>query len=111
MPTITFPSVTRTSVTISFIQPEGSLLADNYTVFLMQILDSDQPCVKCQNMTNTTNRNTIMISTLREQSTFNVTVIARKFDESVISMEQFDTPDISAGKTIKMMTDFFLRIY
>ena len=115
MPTITFPSVTRTSVTISFTQPKGSLLADNYTVILMQILNSsNQMCDECQNRTNTTDRDTTMISysNLSELSTFNVTVTAGRFGESRTSMEQFVTRDSTvsppaAGKCHnEMMTNF-----
>ena len=80
-PTITSSSITATSVTITWSQPEGSLAADDYTISLQRLTGNNrQLCptiTDSRQMTITTT--SMSFANLQEFSIYTVTVTARAF--------------------------------
>ena len=101
-PTITSSSITATSVTITWSQPEGSLAADDYTISLERLTDSDrQLCptiTDSRQMTITTT--SMSFTNLQEFSIYTVTVTARVFATPRTSTHEFITT--TAGMRVQL---------
>ena len=101
-PTITSSSITATSVTITWSQPEGSLAADDYTISLQRLIGSNrQLCptiTDSRQMTTTTLTTSMNFTNLDEFSIYIVTVAARVFAVSRMSTHEFTTT--SAGTPV-----------
>ena len=99
-PTITSSSITATSVTITWSQPEGSLAADDYTISLQRLTgNSRQLCptiTDSRQMTTTTT--SMSFTNLQEFSIYTVTVTARAFGTPRTSTPHEFT-SISTGQT------------
>ena len=99
-PTITSSSITATSATITWSQPEGSLAADNYTISLQRLTGSNRQL--CPTITDnrqmTTTTTSISFTNLQEFSIYTVTVTARVFGMSRTSTPHEFT-SISTGQT------------
>ena len=99
-PTITSSSITATSVTITWSQPEGSLAADDYTISLQRVTGNNRQL--CPTITDnrqmTTTTTSISFTNLQEFSIYTVIVTARVF-----GMSRTSTPHgfitTSTGKT------------
>ena len=104
-PTISSSSITATSVTIIWSQPEGSLAADNYTISLQQLTGNNRqlcPTNMDSRIINTTTTS-MSFTNLQEFSIYTVTVTARVFGTSKTSIpHEFTTT--SAG-TYSCMDD------
>ena len=83
-PIITSSSITATSVTITWSQPEGSLAADDYTISLQRLTGSNRQL--CPTITDSRQMTITTISTsftnLQEFSIYTITVTARVFGVS-----------------------------
>ena len=99
-PTITSSSITATSVTITWSQPEGSLAADNYTISLQRLTGNNrQLCptiTDSRPITTTTTTTQTSFINLQEFSIYTVTVTARAFSTPRISTHEFTT--LSTGR-------------
>ena len=103
VPTIISSSLTATSVTITWSQPEGSLAADDYIISLHQLTDNNQT-ICTTSMDNqtlmTTSATTLMnFINLMEFTIYSVTVTARAFGTSRTSTLEFTT--LPAGSYIQ----------
>ena len=85
--TITFSSLTATSVTISWTQPPFSLPMDEYRVELRRITDSRQLCmmVEDRKFKMTTGISTVEFTNLQEFSIYNITII-----DIILSLMRFN---------------------
>ena len=100
-PTITSSSITATSVTITWSQPEGSLAADDYTISLQRLTGSNRqlcPTITDSRQMTTTTTTEICFTNLQEFSIYTVTVTARAFGTPRTSTHEFTTLQI--GKYI-----------
>ena len=99
-PTITSSSITATSVTITWSQPEGSLAADDYTISLQRLTGSNRQL--CPTITDnrqmTITTTSMSFTNLHEFSIYIVTVAARVFSVSRMSTHEFTTT--SAGTPV-----------
>ena len=104
MPTIMSSSLTATSVTITWSQPEGSLAADDYIISLHQLTNSNQTlCTTSMNnqtMMTTSAATSMNFTNLMEFNIYSVTVTARAFGTSRTSILEFTT--LPAGTYIQL---------
>ena len=93
-----FSLLTAKSVTINWSQPEGSLEAEDYTIFLQRSIgNSRQLCLiitDSRRMIITTT--TTSFTNLQEFSIYTVTVTARVFD--VLRTSTYEITTLSAGR-------------
>ena len=114
MPTITSSSITATSVTITWSQPEGSLAADDYTISLQRLTDSNrQLCPTITDSRQMTTTTTLMSFTnLQEFSIYTVTVTGRVFGVSRTSnLYEFTTTPAGIMLHIKCEVVYNLVAY
>ena len=99
-PTITSSSITATSATITWSQPEGSLAADDYIISLQRLTGSNRQL--CPTITDnrqmTITTTSLSFTNLQEFSIYTVTVTARAFGTPTTSTHEFTTT--STGKYI-----------
>ena len=97
MPTVMFSSLTATSVTINWSHPEGSLEAEDYTIFLQRLVGNNRQL--CPTITDsrqiTITTTSTSFTNLQEFSIYTVTVTARVFD--VLRTSTYEITTLSAG--------------
>ena len=116
MPTVMSSSLTATSVTINSSHPEGSLAADDYTIFLQRLTANNRQL--CPTVTDsrlmTTNTTSMSFTDLQEFSIYTVTVTARVFD--VLRTSTYETTTLSAGRNtlkfacLQLIRDLLLHL-